>query len=81
MAIIMTMEMAIETATTTLPMVVVDKQDIILNPPNSTGDAYFWTHGNTVNDLHNSGVCRYPSIGHKSNATLDNPHDVSTFGI
>ena len=32
------------------------------DPKNTTGNAYCWTYGNTVNDLHTSGVCHYPAI-------------------
>ena len=48
--------------------------------PNPAGTAYWWTHGKTGNDQRNSGLCRYPDIGHKRTFTLDIPQDGRTFG-
>ena len=47
---------------------------------NTTVGAYYWTHNKTGNELHTSGVCRYPAIVHNMNSTLENPQDGSTFG-
>ena len=49
------------------------------DPPNPTRDEHCWTHEKNINDLHTSVVCRYPDIGHESNATLYSPQDFSTF--
>ena len=51
------------------------------DPPIPTGNAYFWKHGKTVNDLRTSGVCRYPSNCCKRTAMLENSRDGIIFGI
>ena len=49
------------------------------DPPNTTGTAYFWTHGKTGNYLHTSGIYLYTDIDTKRTDTLDNPKYGITF--
>ena len=49
------------------------------DPQNNTGTEYCWTHENTGNELHSSGICHYPAIVYKSNYTLENPQEGRTF--
>lgn len=42
--------------------------------------SYCWSHGYLVAKAHNSGNCKYPKPGHKSDATRENNMDGNQFG-